>query len=188
MKKCMSWCELNLMNQNARWNSEKNIQITLLPHINYCPDSVSKYTFATFTPLQQETLNYSAHLTFQLLESCGLKVLVISSSIQILLYIPGIEATFHFHSPFLLYTSPILFCNSSWIHSFYVTAARPCRNMLQLLCVFYISDLIKDKLLSVSSECVCCLYFYSACTKRPRPYNHLDSNFEENRGTFWKIN
>jgi hypothetical protein len=165
-----------------------DIQITLLSHINYCPISASKYTFATFTLLQQETLDHSAPLTFQVLESCGLKVLVISLSIHVPLYIPELAAMFHFRGPSLLYASTILFCYSSWIRLFYVMAAGPCRNMLQLLCVLYISDLIKDELLYASSECVCCLDFYSACTKSPRPYVHLDFNFEENRGTFWKIN
>ena len=60
--------------------------------------------------------------------------------------------------------------------------------MLQLLCALYISDLIKDELLYENSECVCCLDFYSVCTKSPRLYAHLDFNFEENRGPFWKIN
>jgi len=46
--------------------------------------------------------------------------------------------------------------------------------MLQLLCALYISDLVKDELFYASSKCVCCLDFYSACTKSPRPYVHLD--------------
>jgi hypothetical protein len=114
--------------------------------------------------------------------------LVISLSIHVPLYISGIAATFHFRSLSLFYASTKLFCYSSWICPFYVTAARPCRNVLQLLCALYISDLIKDELLYASSECVCCLDFYSACTKSPRPYVHLDFNFEENRHPFWKIN
>jgi hypothetical protein len=130
----------------------------------YCPDSASKYTSATFTPWQQETMHHSANLTFQVLEICGLKVLVISSSIHVPFYIPGIVATFHFRGPSLLFASTILFCYSSWIRPFYATAVRPCRNMLQLLCALYISDLIKDELLYTSSECTCCLDFYSAFT------------------------
>jgi len=96
--------------------------------------------------------------------------------------------TFTFRSPSPLYASTILFCYSSWIRPFYGTTTRPCRNMLQLLCASYISDLIKDELLYASSECICCLDFYSACTKSPRPYAHLYFSFEENRATFWKIN
>ena len=96
--------------------------------------------------------------------------------------------TFTIHSPSLLYASTVLFCYSSWICPFYGTATRPCRNLLQLLCALYISDLIQDELLYASSECVCCLDFYSACTKSPRPYVHLYFSLEENRGTFWETN
>ena len=127
------------------------------------------------------------NLPFRFWKIVASKVLVISSSIHDPLYIPGIAATFHFRGTSLLYASTILFCYSSWICTFYVMAARPCRNMQELLCALYISDLIKAELLYASSECVCCLDFYSACTKSPRPYVHLDFNSEENRGTFWKM-
>jgi hypothetical protein len=53
------------------------------------------------------------------------QALVISSSIDVPIYILGSASTLHFYSPSLLGGSSFLFCYSSWMCFFYVTATSP---------------------------------------------------------------